>query len=237
MKNLEFLELSKYAISKSGDVFSLRSNRLLTGWESYYGYRLVGMTDDNGVVVQIPVHRLVASAFIPNPENKPQVNHKDGVKLNNHVNNLEWVTPSENLIHAYESKLTNGKLSQNGEYLKGDYIETSSFTEDDIHTVCKLISEGYRDVDIARITGFGRRNINNLRHKERNFWYHITSQYSFSFSKEERMSPELVILICERLQQGAGVMALARELSLNRKKVGNIKSRRTFTDISKSYKW
>ena len=68
------------------------------------GYLHVGLTI-NKKVKQMRVHRLVAEAFIPNPENKPYVNHIDGDRKNNHITNLEWVTPAENAQHAVEAGL------------------------------------------------------------------------------------------------------------------------------------
>lgn len=59
----------------------------------------------NGKDKRYKVHRLVAEHFIPNPDNLPQVNHKDGNKHNNNINNLEWVSQSDNMKHAYENGL------------------------------------------------------------------------------------------------------------------------------------
>lgn len=63
------------------------------------GYARVTLSKD-GIVTRYQVHRLVAGAFIPNPENKPFINHIDNNGLNNHVDNLEWCSHSENMIHA-----------------------------------------------------------------------------------------------------------------------------------------
>ena len=69
-----------------------------------YQRAIVSLTKD-GEKKDYRVHRLVAQAFIPNPENKPQVNHIDGNPLNNNVKNLEWVTDRENKLHAIENDL------------------------------------------------------------------------------------------------------------------------------------
>lgn len=95
-----------YQISNIGNVRSLYYNRRLTTKYTLLkqrvnpdGYMCVGLTLNKKQKKQ-RVHRLVAMGFIDNPENKSEVNHKDGVKKNNTVGNLEWNTHRENMVHA-----------------------------------------------------------------------------------------------------------------------------------------
>ena len=73
--------------------------------DGYYETALLSKGKGKNQYKYIRTHRIVAQAFIPNPENKPEINHKDGNKLNNNVDNLEWVTSSENQLHAYRTGL------------------------------------------------------------------------------------------------------------------------------------
>lgn len=107
-----------YQISNFGRVKSLvykgKIKELQTDKNGYARTSL--WKKNNGSLKQ--VHRLVAIAFIPNPQNKSQVNHIDGNKKNNNVNNLEWVTPSENSIHAYRMGLRTVNKTGTGKYGK-----------------------------------------------------------------------------------------------------------------------
>lgn len=94
-----------YEVSNLGNVRSLsgghRGGKVLKQSNNKRGYLFVGLYK-NGKSTPSITHRIVAKAFIPNPENKPQVNHKDGVRSNNIVTNLEWNTQSENIKHSFD---------------------------------------------------------------------------------------------------------------------------------------
>ncbi len=107
MNKLRVLDLfSGYTIREDGEVRS-RFGRVVKQQHGASGYARVELWE-NGNGRKYLVHRLLAQSFIPNPDGKPQVNHIDGNKTNNDLVNLEWVTQSENQIHAYRAGLQRG---------------------------------------------------------------------------------------------------------------------------------
>jgi hypothetical protein len=119
-----------YFVSEDGGVF--RDGKELSTSLTNKGYKDACMYL-NSKRKHLSIHRAVAILYVPNPDNKPQVNHIDGNKLNNHYSNLEWVSNRENKDHALE----------NGLYAKGTDMPNSVLTEDDI----KYIRENYKYKD------------------------------------------------------------------------------------------
>lgn len=100
----------KIEVSEDGQIRSLLRGKpyILKSQKDNKGYQRVRVTIDRNKM-SFKVHREVAKAFIPNPDNLPQVNHMDGNKSNNSVDNLEWCTNQQNQIHAIEIGLCSGK--------------------------------------------------------------------------------------------------------------------------------
>ena len=112
MNKLTIEHLAAYNENYSVDIYgNIYSNPregtkggILKTWSDKKGYKRVSIWI-NGKMHQKQVHRIVAEVFLPNPQNKSQVNHKDGVKNNNHISNIEWATPKENTKHAFNNGL------------------------------------------------------------------------------------------------------------------------------------
>lgn len=112
---------TNYAVSTEGRVRNNNTGKIKTPVLTGDGYFHVDLYED-GKRRTVRTHRLVATAFHPNLDNKEQVNHKDGNKLNNSYDNLEWCTGSENMRHAYDTGLAKphasygmlGKKNPNG---------------------------------------------------------------------------------------------------------------------------
>lgn len=99
-----------YVVVKNGRIISKTNKaKVRKSHPNNKGYLRLGLRI-NGVTKNFSVHRLVAEAFISNPENKPMVNHKDGDKQNNYVRNLEWTTHIENDKHAIQNNLKGNKM-------------------------------------------------------------------------------------------------------------------------------
>jgi hypothetical protein len=105
---IDFVDINDdYRISNHGEVYSLKSGRYLQPQIMKNGYLKTSYKIGSSTLI----HRLVAEAFIPNPNKFSEVNHKDGNKRNNRADNLEWVTPKGNMAHA----VAQGLMSRKGE--------------------------------------------------------------------------------------------------------------------------
>jgi len=128
---------------------------------SNFGYYTVGL-HYNGVSRTTKVHRLILESFIINYENKIDVNHKNGIKTDNRLENIEWATRSENIIHAFRTGLKFGK--------KGEDSPTSKLTNIDVLKIrneYKLLTQK----EIGKIYGISNQTVSKIINRKR--WKHI----------------------------------------------------------------
>lgn len=222
MKNLQEFGFPNHCVTEDGKIFSLNSDRFLSLNTCEKGYSKITL-QYKGNRKNFKVHRLVALLFLTRPYEweKLEVNHKNGVKHDNHYSNLEWSTSLENTQHA----ICNG--------LRDTHYK---ITEDDVHRVCKMLQDGYRNIDVSNITGISKSHISSI--KTGRCYPDIVSEYDISFvKKQDRLSVEKVKSICELLQEGVKDYKIAKELNVNHRVVGTIRKRLTHKTISINYNW
>lgn len=161
-----------YKVSNEGRIKSLDrfdrmgrpvKEKILKQFTTYQGYKTVVLCKDTEPKTRI-VHRLIAIAFLPNPLNLPEVNHKNGVKDCNFCWNLEWVTPQENSSHAYKNGLS---ISS-----KGEKQGNSKLKDADVLKIRELYSKGtVTQKTLSIMFNTSTQNISSIVLRKR--WTHI----------------------------------------------------------------
>ena len=225
MKNLKDIGYPHYAATVDGRIYSLHSKKFLSDNKKLGDYKAVTLCED-GKRKEETIHRLIALAFIPNPENKPAVNHKDGNKLNNCVNNLEWCTYQENVQHAMDAGLR--RIEVINEY--------RSIPDEIAMQICILLEQGSRNKDICEMFDVGQTIVSGI--KSGKFYKDISQNFNFrNVPSSNRISESKVIEICEKLQNGESINRIRLSYGVAFSVVKNIKDRKTYTYISNNYNW
>ena len=226
----------RYLISDCGKLFSISSGRIIEpeitfkGYHRYYLYR-------NGECRKMKAHRLVALAFIPNPENKREVNHISCVKTCNWVGNLEWVTSAENKQHARAHGLYHE--------VHGQDKKNAKYTDEQIHQVCKYLQDGKHPLEISKIMGIPVSCPKTIKYCGR--WKHISSQYEIPMSGEiprvdttkishnAKYSEEIIHTICKMLSSGSTNADISVKLNVPDSMVSLIRSKKMWKYIASQY--
>lgn len=218
-------ESKDYWVDEQGNVYKgsrcLKKNKMDNGYESVSISYL-----DNRPRKLFYVHRLIAEMFIPNPENKRFVNHKNSNRMDNRADNLEWCTHFENMQHAHAVGAFRKKTGQHHHAI---------FTDETIRHVCKLLSEGRRDKDIENLTGVTRHSVSDIR--KRKVWYHISCDYEFVTPRKRRLSDATAEWVCRMIVEGKAPKEI-EDLSdgkVLQNMVRDIKLKKSYADISDKY--
>ena len=157
IKNYEEL----YSVTEEGQVYSHRRAMYLKPC-SYNGYMGVYLCE-NGKRKKHLIHRLVASAYIENPNDYNEVNHINGIKSDNHVNNLEYTTRSKNMLHAYSTGLTLGPI--------GEVHGNNKLTESQVIEIKNLLKTSLKQHEIAKLYNVQPQTISLINLNKR--WSHL----------------------------------------------------------------
>lgn len=155
ISNLGRLKSLERKVKTKGDAFRVKKEKTVKlKFNRFNGY-LFHQLSINGIKKNFHIHRLVALAFIPKIENKPEVNHIDGNKSNNHISNLEWCTKSENMSHSYKTNLhkpTKGSINGMAKLTEEIVFQIKNEYHNEGVTVRSLaISHNVADSCISRI--------------------------------------------------------------------------------------
>jgi len=173
------LDYENYEVSNLGNVRNKKTGRILKSYDKG-GYAVISLSKTKGKLFQI--HRLVCQAFIPNPENKPQVNHKDKNGLNNNVSNLEWNSHQENSIHR-----SNGVTQTTNQNMSIYRVDKDTGEKLEKYDSIELAGEWAFKQGLVKNIHSGRTNISNMIRGV----YKISSGFKWILEEQESLENEI----------------------------------------------
>lgn len=188
-----------YAASQCGKIFRISTKKAMSvspqGHPPYLYFRAC----HNNKASNVRVHRAVASAWIDNPENHSDVNHKDGNKFNNHISNLEWVSKAQNQAHAHSTGLKG----------IGEKLYNASMEDSIAHLVCQRLQDGWTIKSISDVLSISKDVVRKI--KAGDTYFHIRVLYNIDHTYPRDFSESTVRWVCERILKGLSDLQIAKE--------------------------
>lgn len=230
MKEIE--NFDGYFVTTSGEIYSNKRGSLKKRktFIDSSKYKRIQLRNNQGNLKNLLVHRLVALTFIPNDNHTLEVNHKNGDKLDNRVENLEWLSRSDNLKHAFENNLKTCSGSSNSR---------SILSEKQVLEIYSNLLQGSRVVDQARLYGVTNGTINSIKYKDNwNFLLKHLPNIPVR-GKRKKLSKESVMWVCSKLESGLAPIQIQRKSKSNISidQIYDIKRRICHKNISINYNW
>lgn len=217
-----------YYVDEEGNVYSYKRNKkiLMHQTNNKNGYKKVRISV-NGKVYNRNVHRMIAETFIPNTNNLPEVNHIDGNKENNNINNLEWVSRKGNAIHAYK----------NGLFGVGEDFSKSSITNNQCHKICEYLENTNKSMKtIANLVCTTKKVVSDIYYGKT--WTYISKNYDFTHRKKQnKLDEKTVNKICVLLEKGMKSKEISEKLNVKIHCVKDIKRHKSWVSVSNKYKF
>lgn len=232
-------ENTDYEMNREGTLRDRNTEELIEPFQMSHpiNYFLYKIKLSNGKLTILPRHRMMAALFIPIPRKYREkgyqqenlvINHKDGVKGHDDLDNLEWCTVKENMDHAIEHGLV--------DYL-GENSHLATITDGEATEICELLAEGKRPKEVSEITGIGEKIVRHIYHGEA--WKQLTKNYEFpeyEGPKPYCYSDDIIRDVCDLIQEGKKNNREISEITgVSERYIGDIKTKKRRLDISSDY--
>jgi uncharacterized protein YerC len=228
-------DATNYMISNTGLIKNINTGNIIKSFPDKQKYLRITITF-HGKIYTRKVHRLVAQAFIPNPENKLEVNHiypkHFHTKMKcNWWRNLEWCTSEENIRHSIEYGLRRN--------IHGEEIGTSKYSEEQIRIVCKMLEDPYTDyVSINKKTNVSYASISKIASHTN--WNYISKNYNIPNrinKRNTKYSDDQIRLVCNMLEREYRASDIYNETHVSLSTISSIKHHKRYLRISGEYKF